>query len=104
MTQTFEIPLTPAAQTFLVTLVGVQYQFTLQWRDAEEGGWTLDIADSGGSPIVSGVPLVTGVDLLAQYQYLGIGGELWVQTDVDPAAVPTYDNLGTASHVYFVVP
>lgn len=102
--QTFEIPLTPNAQHFLVSLAGTQYEFTLQWRDAAQGGWILDIADSAGNPIVSGVPLITGANLLEQYAYLGIGGELWVQSDVDAGAVPTYQNLGSTSHLYFVIP
>ncbi|MGA4275570.1 phage baseplate plug family protein [Ralstonia nicotianae] len=101
--QTFEIPLTPVPQTFDVTLVGVGYQFTLQWRDTTNGGWILDIADSTGNPLVCGIPLVTGVDLLAQYAYLGFGCELWVQTDAADAP-PTYTNLGTESHLYCVVP
>lgn len=103
--QTFEIPLTPQAQTFFVTLAGVQYQFTLQYRNASAGGgWVLDIADSSGNKILSGIPLVTGCNLLEQYAYIGFGGELWVQSDLDAGAVPTYENLGISSHVYFVVP
>lgn len=101
---TFEILLTPEAQTFQVSLAGVQYQFTLQWRDAvNNGGWVLDIADATSNPMVSGIPLVTGVDLLAQYGYLGIAAELWVQTDAADA-VPTYTNLGIESHLYAVTP
>ncbi|WP_165667904.1 phage baseplate plug family protein [Metapseudomonas otitidis] len=38
--------------------------------------------------------LVTGCDLLAPYEHLGLGGVLWVQTTADPDAVPTFDNLG----------
>lgn len=102
MASVYEIPLTAGAQRFFVTLAGVQYQFSLYWRDAENGGWILDIADTGGNAIVSGIPLVTGADLLAQYGYLGIKGTLQVQTDGTPDAVPTYSNLGTASHLYFV--
>ena len=104
MTQTFEIPLTPEPQTFAITLASTQYWMTLQYRDAPGGGWVLDIADSANKPILSGIPLVTGADLLEQYGYLNFGGELWVQTDLDPAAVPTFENLGTGSHLYFVVP
>lgn len=101
--QTYEIPLTPEAQQFLVTLAGVQYRFTLQWRGAPVGGgWFLDIADSQNNRILSGIPLVTGCNLLEQYAYVGIGGELWVQSDLDAGAVPTYANLGTTSHLYFV--
>ncbi|RQR87730.1 MULTISPECIES: phage baseplate plug protein [unclassified Burkholderia] len=101
MASTFEIPLTPVPQTFFVSLVGVQYQFTLQWRDTANGGWILDIADSSGNPIVSGIPLVTGVNLLHQYLYLGLGFELWVQTDAADAP-PTYTNLGITSHLYAI--
>ncbi|MFM0488023.1 phage baseplate plug family protein [Paraburkholderia graminis] len=101
MASTFEIPLTPAPQTFFVSLVGTQYQFTLQWRDATGGGWILDIGDASGKPIVSGIPLVTGVNLLHQYLHLGLGFELWVQTDAADAP-PTYTNLGITSHLYAV--
>lgn len=103
MSSTFEIPLTAQPQTFLVALAGVQYQFTLFWRDTTNGGWILDIADATGNPLITGMPLVTGVNLLAQYAYVGIPGELWVQTDAADAP-PTYTNLGTESHLYFVVP
>jgi hypothetical protein len=103
--QTYEIPLSSEPQYFNIALAGVQYQFTLQWRNAPvAGGWFLDIADSQGNKILSGIPLVTGGNLLEQYAYSGIGGELWVQSDLDAAAVPTYDNLGTTSHLYFVIP
>lgn len=101
--QTFEIPLTAQPQTFTSTLVGVQYQFTLAWRDTDGGGWFLDIADASGNALLSGIPLVTGVDLLAQYGYLGFGFELWVQTDAADVP-PTFTNLGTQSHLYCVVP
>ncbi len=58
---------------------------TVVWRDAPSmnGGYVLDIADANGKPIVQGIPFVTGADLLAQYAYLGIGGQLIVQTDYD---------------------
>ena len=100
--QTFEIPLTAQPQSFNVTLVGIEYQFSLSWRDAA-GGWFLDIADQAGNALLSGIPLVTGVNLLAQYGYMGFGFELWVQTDAADAP-PTYTNLGTESHLYCVTP
>jgi len=97
----FEIPLSPSPQTFTISLSGTDYRLTVQWRNAEGAGWTLDIADSGGSPIIEGIPLVTGVNLLEQYDYLGFTGVLWVQTTADPDAVPTFDNLGIGSHLYW---
>jgi hypothetical protein len=101
MSSTFEIPLTPAQQTFLISLAGVQYTFALQWRDP--AGWFLDVADSTGNPLVGGIPLVTGINLLGQYAYLNFGFELWVQTDAADAT-PTYANLGLQSHLYAVIP
>ena len=97
----YEIPLSGMSQTFSIALAGVTYQLTLQWRNAANG-WFLDIADSLSNAVVSGIPLVTGLDLLAQYKYLGIGGQLWVMSDGTPANVPTYTNLGTTSHLYFL--
>jgi hypothetical protein len=97
----FEVPLNGQPQTLQITLGSVAYQLTVQWRNAT--GWVLDIATVTGTPILQGVPLVTGSDLLAQYRYLGLGGSLFVSTDADPDAVPTYTNLGTASHLYFAV-
>ena len=99
----FEIPLSAQAQTVQVTIANVIYQMTVQWRDGAACGWVLDIADSGSNPIIQGIPLVTGRDLLAQYAHLGIGGSLAVATDGDLEAVPVYDNLGITSHLYLAV-
>ena len=103
MTTYYEIPLSSTPQTFQIPLAGVTYQLTVRWNWVN-ASWILDIADSSGSAIVSGIPLVTGADLLEQYGYLNLGGSLYVQTDNDPNAVPTYADLGTTGHVYFAVP
>ena len=93
-------------QSFNITLGGTTYEFTLQYRNdpAGLGGWCLDIADRFGNAIVQGIPLVTGINLLAQYGYLNIGngGGLWVQTTDDPDAVPTFENLGSSGQIYWV--
>ncbi|MNU03634.1 hypothetical protein D3C72_2477290 [compost metagenome] len=62
----------------------------------------LDIATAARVPILTGIPVVTGLDLLAQYAYLGFGGMLIVQTDHDADAVPTLGNIGIAGRLYFV--
>ena len=103
MRKVYEIPLSGKSQRFGISLGGVQYSLTVWWNAITEG-WFLDIASASNSPILSGIPLVTGADLLAQYAYLGIGGSLIVQTDGDVQAIPTYKNLGSASHLYFVTP
>lgn len=100
----FKIPLafgTP--QRFTITLGQVEYQFTLKYANVADGGWILDIADSIGNPIVQGIPLVTGADLLAQYRHLGFRGRLWVQTLSDPDAVPTFESLGNDGVLWWVM-
>lgn len=98
----YEIPLTPTPQRFGITLQQVTYVMRVTWADAPGGGWVLDIADTNDVPIVNGIPLVTGANLLAGYEYLGLSGSLVVQTDHDTDALPTFDNLGLTSHLYFV--
>lgn len=99
----YEIPLSPKPQVFSISLGGVTYKMTLRWNEPASS-WMLDIGDETGALLVGSVPLVTGADLLAQYAYLGFAGKLIVQTDHDPNAVPTYDNLGTTGHLYFITP
>jgi hypothetical protein len=100
----FEIPLTAVPQTFSIALAGVTYNLTVQWRNNANAGWVLDIADINDVPIISGIPLVTGADLLEQYAYLGIGGRLGVLNNGGVDELPTFDNLGTGSHLIFVTP
>jgi hypothetical protein len=109
----FEVPLSPQAQRFTITLGGVSYQVAMLWRDLRtanavgpggevlgderQGCWVLDFATAEGAPILQGVPLVTGVDLLAPYATLGFVGSLVVQTDHDPERHADDDNLGSSS-------
>lgn len=99
-----EIPLVPSTnQRFETTLLGVTYRFRLVWSPPAQV-WLMDVSDSNDAGLLAGVPLLTGVDLLAQYVYLGIGGQMYVQTDYDAFAMPTFDDLGVLSHLYFVSP
>lgn len=98
----YEIPLSPQAQTFTIQLGTITYNLVVAWNDAPMGGWVLDILDNNSDPVVTGIPLVTGVNLLEQYDYLGFQGALQVQTDFDPDEIPTFQNLGIQSHLYFI--
>jgi hypothetical protein len=97
----FEIPLSATPQTLSVSLVGVTYNLTVKWNDISRA-WVIDLYDQNDNLIVGGIPMVTGEDLLEPYGYLKIGGQLIVQTDTDTLAVPTFDNLGATSHLYFI--
>lgn len=105
MATPFEIPLQPATgQKFTIALAGVTYTLVLHWCDPA-AVWILDIYDAPGDfLIVGGIPLVTGTDLLKAYAWLKFGGQMVVQSDQEPDAVPTFDNLGVTSHLFFVTP
>lgn len=98
----YKIPLSTGPQKFRIQLGTTTYQLVLIWRDTDQGGWFLDINDTAGNAIVNGIPLLPGSDLLAQYQYLGIGGSLYVLTDGDPLMVPTFGSLGVSTWLYYV--
>lgn len=98
---TYEVPLSPDPQSFSITMGSTEYRLSLLHLDTTEGGWLLDIGDTLGNALVNGIPLVTGHDLLEQHRHLGIAGTLTVATDADPDAIPTFDNLGVGSHLYF---
>lgn len=100
---TFEIPLRNQAQRLTVTLSGVQVVLVVRWCPPL-GAWVIDMYDSVDEPLLLGVPMITGADLLAQYEYLGIPGQLFVQSDDDVDAVPTFDSLGGLGHLYYVTP
>jgi hypothetical protein len=100
---TFLLPLTNDPQTFEINMAGVNYNMTVKWNDSPDGGWVFDLADAvTNDSIVAGVPMITGGNCLAGLDYLGINGELLVYTDGDDTAVPTYDNLGVESNLYFL--
>lgn len=104
MATTYEIPLSPRPQAFAMDISGITYRFRFLYLDVADGGWIMDIADSAGTPLACGIPLVTGADLLGQYAYLGINAVLRVVSDETPDAVPTYGALGTTSHLLMTVP
>ncbi len=100
----FDIPMKPSqAQKVAVVLSGSTYNLTFSWCYPAQF-WVVEIADVTGTVIASGVPLVTGHGLLEQLGYLGIVGDLLVQTEGDADAVPTFDSLGDTGHLYYVTP
>ncbi|HFU7544833.1 TPA: hypothetical protein ACH7AF_005090 [Escherichia coli] len=78
-----EIPLTADNQQFSIVLGGVTWRISIIWRDLY---WIMDLQNDRGEPVISGIPLVTGADLLAQYacnclQLFFTGNRLWGCTD-----------------------
>jgi hypothetical protein len=108
MSTAYLVPLQPMAQSLTIALGGVDYNLTLRWDDTLYAGglanpcWLLDIADQNDNDILVGIPLVTGCNLLEQYDYLDFGGALVAQTSNDPDEVPTYTTLGSTGNLYFI--
>jgi hypothetical protein len=96
----FSIPALPTPQSFGISLGGIDLNMGLSFKGA--AGWVMDVANNVGDTLLSGVPLVTGGNLLEQFEHLGIPGGLWVQTKNAPDAVPTFDNLGVESFLFYV--
>lgn len=94
------IPLENVPQQFTIDLGGTVYTLTSKWNDMAQS-WYLDIADQDQNPIASGLPFITGADLLSGLAYLGIVGALIVYTNGMPSDVPTLDNLGGDSNLFF---
>lgn len=99
----FEVPTMPQSQALDVSLGGVTYHLVITWNPAANC-WNMDVEDSLQNPIVQGLQLITGADLLEQFAYFGIGGSLIVQSDFDSSEVPDYASLGTTGHLFFVTP
>ena len=97
-----EIPLTPEAQSFSVTLGGVPYRMRVMFNAASDACWMLDIGKPDGTVLLAGVPLLPGGDLLAQHAHMEWPGALIVTNSREPGAAPKFSDLGTYAKLYFV--
>ena len=93
-------PSTDRPQSFTTQLGSAVYQFDLRWND-RSNVWTMDISDPvSGNPIVSGLAVVLGADLLKPYA-LGIGTLILVdETSTNTEAA--LDSLGSSVNLYWV--
>lgn len=98
-----EIPVTPHPQVFRVALNNTVYAWRIYWLVPAQC-WMLDIADLEERPLISGIPLITGADLLGQYQYAMKGGLYVISDQLPPDTVPDFTHLGSTGHIYFLPP
>jgi hypothetical protein len=98
----YEIPLTNQNQTLQTSLLGVTYTLTVRWN-ALAGLWYLDINDVNNKPLLNGLPMTAGVNLLKQFGYLGLGGALVALNGNYPTLPIGYDDLGQTSFLLFIV-
>ena len=84
-------------QTYSVTIPGenrnITFIVTQSWN-AQANYWVMGIYDKTVAPIVLGIPMLCGHDLLGQYAYLDIGS-LYVENIGDPSIEePDSENIG----------
>lgn len=99
----FMIPLVNVPQRFEISLNG--RAFIMQNRyNPEIPGWVISMFDGDtNEELFSNLPMVTGVNLLAQYKHLNIDGEFYLYTDGNEFTPPTETNLGAECNLYYLV-
>jgi len=99
----YNVPLTNKNQTLQTSLLGITYILTVRWN-ALANLWYLDINDANNKPILNGVPMTAGVNLLKQFAYLGINGALVAQNVSNPNLPIGEVDLGVTGFLLFIVP
>jgi hypothetical protein len=101
--QTFIIPLVSVPQEFEIELSGISLLIVCVWNE-EQPAWELNIYDGlSRAPLITTLPIVSGVDLLSQFAHIGIPGKLIALTEGDELMPPTLDNLGVGANLYYIV-
>ena len=99
----FKIPFSNTPQRFNISLRGRLLTLVNRWNFIDET-WRIDVSDAiTFEDLILSIPLVTGINLLRQYKFVGLDGQIIVFTKSDIAAPPGYGNLGVDSNVYFLV-
>jgi hypothetical protein len=97
----YSLPVKPYAVKFRIMVGNTDYWFQTQYREAEEAGWVLDLLDANEQPMIMGIALVAGLDLMWQYHHMGVGFSLVLKTRED-RGTPTYESLGTDDELLLV--
>ena len=100
------INLQPAQnQSLSVNLNGTDYRLRLLFNAAvSDPFWALDIGDANGAPMVCGIPLLPGQNLLEPYGHLDIGGGgalFCYGAGATDGGIPDWDTLGVSWQLYF---
>lgn len=92
----YEIPLNNSNQKFKISLSGKNYKLRTIYR---VDTWFLDIFEADDTPLVCGIPLVMGDNILAQFQHI-IRGGLYVLNE-NPDEAHRYFELGQILKLYW---
>lgn len=90
-----ELPIDNTAdQSFTTTLDGAVYRIHLRYN-TRGGFWAIDILDASDTPLILGLAIRLGIDLLAQYTEDIPPGQLFAINYADQYTEPNRDNFGT---------
>ena len=92
----YEIPLQAGNQKFNVTLGKAIFKLRLIYRIDQ---WYLDILDTSEKPLITGLLLCPGIDLLEQYKHV-INGSLYV-VNFEKDEIAKYGYLGSKIKLYY---
>lgn len=86
-----ELPISgDASQQFVTQLGTAKYQFNIDLNTRSEL-WSLSISTELGEPLIQGIPLVLGADLLSNNRFMD--GLLYLVDYTGKGLNPTADNL-----------
>ena len=88
----YQIPLQGIDESFDISILGVDYNFRLQWIGEPLNNWIFSFGQEG-QWLLEGMALVTGVDLLAPLKSLNLGFSLRVGYVGQDTGI-TQSNLG----------
>ncbi len=101
----FEIPISPLInQSFSIMFrVNAYYWLRLYWVEANEAGWTLDIGLSATEPLVCGIPVLPGRNLLDDYPELHLPLIIFIDTPGNQKKAPAFEDLGIMTKLYYAL-
>ena len=79
--------------TFTTVLGTNTFTMQILYREAPLGGWYLDMINTISGVSLWGLPIISGEDVLAQFQHLG-WGHLRFEFAPGVSEVPTFDEMG----------
>lgn len=90
--------------SFNITLTGVTYQLEFLYN-VRSNRWIMNIYDSVGNQIISGITLLIDRNLIGQYRYLNLpAGVFFVVDNTQQDEQPTLNSFGTTHTMYYVDP
>lgn len=89
------------AYFFQIALEKVFYNFDFNWNDRGQY-WVMSISDQQEVAIISGIKLVTGIDILEKYKKVGMPlGSFFILDTTGKNTDPNKDNFGVTHFLIY---